>query len=218
MNEDYPSATNEYSATLQNQCALVKFTYTAGTTEDVKVYSGMKNVATVNFAEPGITPAESDAAVPITLYSKSETVKYAILFPQDESAEADVIIGESSFNASVPVLGLSQYVGLNDGAHDGLTGYTTLGETTVSNWAVAQKSDYVAIFTNLGSTTGDSDGHTYDSNVNDYITTGVGGTAMYGEYFSATGYGGGFVWRITGSNWGLTDPSFTRNVRPVLAF
>lgn len=47
-----------------------------------------------------------------------------------------------------------------------LTSYSTLGSTTVSNWCVAQKSDYEAIFTNLGSTTGDSDGTTYDGNVN----------------------------------------------------
>lgn len=59
-----------------------------------------------------------------------------------------------------------------------LTSYTTLGSTTVSNWAVGQKSDYETIFTNLGSTTSNEDGTTYDGNVNAYITTGVGGVAL----------------------------------------
>ena len=67
-----------------------------------------------------------------------------------------------------------------------LTSYAALGTTAVSDWAVAQKSDYEAIFTNLGSTTGDKDGKTYDGNVNAYITTGVGGTALDGNYWSAT--------------------------------
>ncbi|MBQ6771687.1 MAG: hypothetical protein IJP44_12015 [Bacteroidales bacterium] len=74
----------------------------------------------------------------------------------------------------------------DDAARGSLTSYTTLGATTVSNWAVAQKSDYEAIFINLGSTTGNSKGKTYDSNVNAYITTGVGGTALSGRYWSAT--------------------------------
>ena len=74
----------------------------------------------------------------------------------------------------------------DDDARGYLTSYTALGATAVSNWAVAQKSDYEAIFINLGSTTGDSDGITYDDNVNAYITTGVGGTALDGAYWSPT--------------------------------
>jgi len=63
----------------------------------------------------------------------------------------------------------------------------------VSNWCVGQKSDYDAIFTNLGSTTSTPDGKTYDANVNAYITTGVDGTAISGGfdvfYWSAMGPG-----------------------------
>lgn len=84
----------------------------------------------------------------------------------------------------------------DDAARGSLTGYTTLGSTTVSNWAVAQKSDYEAIFQNLGSTTGDKDGKTYDGNVNAYITTGVGGTAISGGCWSATEDGGDRAWRF----------------------
>ena len=106
----------------------------------------------------------------------------------------------------------------DDAARGSLTSYTTLGETTVSNWAVAQKSDYEAIFTNLGSTTGDEDGKTYDANVNAYITTGVGGTAISNDNWSATERDGSNAWRCNSSLWASYSKTNSRRVRPVLAF
>jgi len=106
----------------------------------------------------------------------------------------------------------------DDDARVSLKSYTTLGETAVSNWAVAQKSDYEAIFTNLGSTTGTiSDGKTYDKNVNAYITTGVGGMAIAGEYWSATDYDDD-PWYFDSSSWSNRDKGQGNLVRPVLGF
>ena len=99
-----------------------------------------------------------------------------------------------------------------------LTSYTTLGATTVSDWAVAQKSDYEAIFINLGSTTGDKDGKTYDGNVNAFITTDVGGTAISGNYWSATDYGNYTAWYFRSDYWYKDDKNNNDRVRPVLAF
>ena len=99
-----------------------------------------------------------------------------------------------------------------------LTSYTKLGDINVSNWCVAQKSDYDAIFTNLGSTTGDSDGKTYDANVNAFITTGVGGTAMSGRYWSATEGNGSYGWRFDSNCWYDNYKAVSDDVRPVLAF
>jgi len=99
-----------------------------------------------------------------------------------------------------------------------LTSYTTLGETAVSNWAVAQKSDYEAIFTNLGSTT-DSNGKTCDGNVNAYITTGVGGTAISDDaYWSATEKDGNKAWNFSSDRWNDTRKTSDRDVWPVLGF
>jgi len=99
-----------------------------------------------------------------------------------------------------------------------LTSYTKLGNTTVSNWAVAQKSDYEAIFQSLGSTAGDSDGTTYDDHVNAYITTGVGGTARSGTYWSATEYFSSIA-RIFGAGcWDGGSKSDNFSVWPVLGF
>ena len=110
----------------------------------------------------------------------------------------------------------------DDAARGSLTSYTTLGTTAVSNWAVAQKSDYVAIFINLGSTTSNTQGTTYDSNVNAYITTNVGGTAMSNYYWSATEKSGSYAWYFgsgSGSGaWNDGGKTGSRNVRPVLGF
>jgi len=104
------------------------------------------------------------------------------------------------------------------GALGSLTSYTTLGSTAVSDWCVAQKRDYEAIFINLGSTTGDSDGTTYDANVNAYITTGVGGTPISGDYWSATEDDGGDGWYFYSSCW-LDDYKVRDySLRPVLGF
>jgi len=112
----------------------------------------------------------------------------------------------------------------DDTARGSLTSYTTLGSTMVSNWCVAQKSDYEAIFTNLGSTTGNT-GKTFDANVNAYITTGVGGTAMGGSavmdywYWSATEYNDERGWLFKGNYyWDLYPKDNWFRVRPVLAF
>jgi len=104
------------------------------------------------------------------------------------------------------------------GALGSLTSYTTLGSTAVSDWCVAQKRDYEAIFINLGSTTGASDGTTYDANVNAYITTGVGGTPISGDYWSATEDDGGDGWFFYSSCW-LDDYKVRDySLRPVLGF
>jgi hypothetical protein len=110
----------------------------------------------------------------------------------------------------------------DDARGTNLTSYTALGETAVSNWAVAQKSDYVAIFSNLGSTTGSGTGKTYDSNVNAYITTGVGGTALSPSgvpfYWSATQENGTYAWYFNDSYWSLANKEGDFKVRPVLGF
>ena len=82
---------------------------------------------------------------------------------------------------------------------------------------MAQKSDYEAIFTNLGSTTGDSEGKTYDANVNAYLTTGVGGSGMVAFYWSATKHNNDYSWGFY-SYCGYMPATLSFCVRPVLGF
>ena len=111
----------------------------------------------------------------------------------------------------------------NPEARGSLTSYTTLGSIAVSNWCVAQKDDYVAIFENLGSTTAGGNGYkTYDANVNAYITTGVGGTALSGTYWTATKdndpMSWHYAWSFDNNSVLITDYGNYDNVRPVLGF
>ena len=103
-----------------------------------------------------------------------------------------------------------------------LTSYTKLGETAVSEWALAPKSDYEAIFQNLGSKKNDN-GYTYDANVNAYLTTGVGGTEiyMYQKYWSSTWWDpeiGLWMWAFSNYRWRYRNNDEIHNVRPVLGF
>ena len=108
----------------------------------------------------------------------------------------------------------------DDDARGSLTSYTKLGETAVSNWAVAQKSDYEAIFENLGSTQSDGfNGTTYNDNVNAFITTGVDGLAILGFYWSATEESDyNESWNFYNYCWTTNRKSTCYNVRPVLGF
>ena len=109
----------------------------------------------------------------------------------------------------------------NNAARGSLTSYNTLGSTTVSNWSVAQQWDYSTIFHNLGSTANDGD-YTYDDKVNAYITTGVGGDALSGSYWSATQSAGGGdapAYCFQSDSWfPIMDKTSTKCVRPVLGF
>ena len=103
-----------------------------------------------------------------------------------------------------------------------LTSYTLLMHSLsdpipVSSWCVAQKDVYSAIFQNLGSTKYDG-GYTYDANVNAYITTGVGGTAMAAFYWSATEDDDYVAWVCYSGYWQIYFKTYSGSVRPVLAF
>ena len=87
----------------------------------------------------------------------------------------------------------------------------------MSSWCVAQKSVYEEIFVNLGSTKYDG-GYTYDANVNAYITTGVGGTAMAAFYWSATENDDYVAWVFDSGYWHIYFKTNSGSVRPVLAF
>ena len=128
----------------------------------------------------------------------------------------------NTINSWTSVTSADTYAGttlkvLPDGARGSLANYTTLGDFPVSGWAVAQNSDYEAIFTNLGSTT-DNNGKTYDANVNAYITTGVGGTAISGKCWSATEDNNSHALAFGSDYWWGTIKSSSESIRPVLGF
>ena len=110
----------------------------------------------------------------------------------------------------------------DNAARGSLTSYTSLGGITVSNWAVAQKDDYEAIFTNLGSQAGDETaGIRFDDNVNAYMTTRVGGEGLEtgsNGYWTATEAKNDWACYFSSDSWGSSAKYHNKGVRPVLGF
>ena len=103
----YTTSTATYCCTLLNKCGLVKFVPATATPETVKV-GGMKTTATIDFANPGITP--TDATDKVTLYAESNEAKWAILLVQGEVSTPTVTIaGYNSTIASVPAVTENMY-------------------------------------------------------------------------------------------------------------
>lgn len=103
----YTDENATYGCTLLNKCGLVKFVPATPTTKTVKV-GGMKTTATIDFANPGISPTETTDEV--TLYSESDAAKWAILLVQGEVSTPTVTIaGYNSTIVSVPAVTENMY-------------------------------------------------------------------------------------------------------------
>ena len=168
---------------------------------------------------------DAKTAVPVgctavgILGSVTETGHGLILALQDATDQMWTTIDR--WNSTTAYANTTLKVLPDDGARGSLTSYTKLGDTTVSNWAVGQKSDYEAIFVNLGSTA-EENGTTYDDHVNAYITS-VGGTEMLmelysGYYWCATDDGYPWAKSFDRSGWGSNSGTNSHKVRPVLGF
>ena len=162
-------------------------------------------------------PASCTAAVGI-LGKVTSTGHGLILALQDATAQTWNTIHEWDYEETYATYTTLQVLPDDAARGANLTSYTALGSTAVSNWAVASMNDYKDIFTNLGSKQSDSIGTTYDGNVHAYITTGVGGTALSGSYWSATGKDGDNGWAFNHVFWGYSVKSDSYSVRPVLGF
>ena len=97
----YTTSSATYGCTLENKCGLVKFTPATAISTSITV-GGMKTEATIDFATPGIKPTETTGTV--TLYSESNSVKWAILLPQDAVNGATVDVDDYSGTCDVPAI------------------------------------------------------------------------------------------------------------------
>lgn len=195
-----------------------KWTYTvtktlaAATTSDYG-----KVVCAAGHLHPAKTAVPTGCTAVGILGKVTDTGHGLILALQD--AKKDIWSKINGWTSNTTYAGTTLKVLPDDTARGSLTSYTTLGSTAVSNWAVAQRDDYLAIFTNLVGSTPNSNGITYNGNVNAYITTGVGGTAMSGEYFSATAVDSYRAWSFSDGGWhNITIMGTEYKVRPVLGF
>lgn len=111
-NIKYVDGTTAYTCMLENKCGLVKFVPSQATPNPITV-SGMKTTATINFATPGITPTDATSAV--TLYSVSNSEKWAILLPQEEVTTATAIVPDFVNTTSFIVPTITSNCYLNGG-------------------------------------------------------------------------------------------------------
>ena len=143
-----------------------------------------------------------------------------ILALQDATSQQWTTIG--GWTSKTTYAGTTLKILPDNAARGSLTSYTSLGGITVSNWAVAQKDDYEAIFTNLGSQAGDETaGIRFDANVNAYMTTGVGGEGLEtgsNGYWTATEAKNDWACYFSSESWGSSAKDHTKWVRPVLGF
>lgn len=102
----YIDGTTTYTCMLENKCGLVKFKPSIATYETI-IVSGMKTVATIDFATPGITP--TDATGEVTLYPYT-TINWAILLPQEEVVNPTVTIGSFKYpKVTIPAITTNMY-------------------------------------------------------------------------------------------------------------
>ena len=199
-----------YQSTLKMTAAPVYTLLSAATAEDIG-----KVVCAAGHLHDAKTAVPAGCTAVGILGKVTETGHGLVLALQDATSQT----WNTIFSWAWPTYAGTRLRVLPDDAARGvkLTSYTALGATAVSNWAVAPKSDYEAIFTNLGSTASYWDGQPYDDNVNAYIT-GAGGAALYGEYWSASWKDDYKAWSFYSVYWNPYRYAEIHSVRPVLGF
>ncbi|MBR6439638.1 MAG: hypothetical protein IKS65_10770 [Bacteroidales bacterium] len=110
-NRAYTEGNATYSCTLLNKCALVKFVLAKGTNYPVKLID-LATSATINFhvTNPDNAITEAGYNDDITLYSGSETEKWAILLPHNAVNGANVVIGDDYYKVNVPKIEANDYI------------------------------------------------------------------------------------------------------------
>ena len=162
--------------------------------------------------------AVPEGCTAVGILGKVSSTGHGLILALDDAKERSVDAITSSVWATAHYADTYLKVIPNKNTRGPLPSYTKLGKTPVSNWAVAFKAEYEAIFTNLGSTTGDGNGKTYDSNVNAYITMGVGGKELAGTYWSTSSYSVPWYWAFSDKSWIYIGNSYMQKIRPVLGF
>jgi hypothetical protein len=143
--QKYTNQTTAYSCMLENKCGLLKFRAwpAPSTTTDydtVKI-SGMKVKAIIDFANPGITPADTIGEVKLHHVSGTDAAeRWAILLPQEGHVTTvsyyinNVNPSPYSQTISLPVIKANTYYGGYNGIPVGLE-YVDLGLTSGILWA-----------------------------------------------------------------------------------
>jgi hypothetical protein len=153
--------------------------------------------------------AASTTCVGVLAYSGSTGHGYIIALQNSANANCSTVNGYTAYSGSIASASGSKLV--PSGSYNGLSSYTTLGSTAVSNWVVLTKDQYTNMWNQFGGATKG----TYNSTSNGYITA-AGGAALSSKFYSCTPYSPGYGWGYNSNGWDSTGGEY--GVRPVLAF
>ncbi len=109
-NQSYSEGTTNYTATLLNKCALVKFNVTT-VSENATCITGMNNKVTVDFEINEFDYSQEGDGV-ITL-SAGDGEKWVILLPQDETSQTEAHSADGIYSgtcASIPTIAENDYL------------------------------------------------------------------------------------------------------------
>ena len=101
--QNYPTASNVYTAFLENKCALVKFTLSTGT-EDIVRISNMYTQARMKITASGIDiePLNETHSMLLNKPSTSEaTERWAIILPQNEQITTSALLRNTAYKNCV---------------------------------------------------------------------------------------------------------------------
>lgn len=136
----YNSTNTNYSTTLYNKCAIMRFNITGADTDQAIAITGMNNTVTVDFSANSIGPAVNPYKYSktgdgdIALHAESNTERWAILLPQDEVTDATAYtIGYSATSTfTVPAVNANGYY--DSGVTVTLAAYDTHDVFTINKW------------------------------------------------------------------------------------
>ena len=131
----YSPSTTFYTAQLLNKSALVKFVPAEATNKPITVL-GLNNEVQIDFEHNTLAPSGTTGG--ITLYSVSDTEKWAILLEQAAVSNATVTISGYEASASLPSITNNMYY--NAGIGISMTTIYKTYEADNSNWSTVLAS------------------------------------------------------------------------------
>ena len=138
-NEAYSQSLSTYTATLNNQCALVKFNVTTSSAYAPTIIAGVNDKVTITFAAGAIgtlVPSQERGAIKVAGGSGE---RWAILLPQDASGIGVAYSGDLRYNGThgmIPEIVENGYLtaGIDVSVANALSGFT-VAENTVRFFA-----------------------------------------------------------------------------------
>lgn len=127
----YSPSTTAYTAKLLNKSALVKFVPSLSTSQPITV-SGLKNEVQIDFANHTLAPTGNTGG--ITLYSESESEKWAVLLEQ--ASLSGLTVSVDGYDATIEGLpdGITNNMYYNSGIGISMTAVYVTYEANNSNW------------------------------------------------------------------------------------